>query len=106
VIRSVLYLRPRGGRQSEVVEFYRRHGVLERAADQDGCVSAELQLPTSGRGELLVTALWRDVDAYRSWLESPARAENADELGPLLDDFDSGVPGETYEIVLDSGSRR
>lgn len=105
MIRSVLYLRPRDGRHSEVVDFYRRHGVLERAAEQDGCVGAELQLSTSGHGEVLVTALWRDADAYRGWLENPARAENADELSRLIEGFDSGVSGETYEIVLDTEAR-
>ena len=106
MIRSVLYLRPRDGRQTDVVDFYRRHRVLERAARQDGCVGAELQLPTSGGGEVLVTALWRDADAYRGWLENPARAENADELQRLLEGFEAGVSGETYEIVLDVGPGR
>jgi len=102
VIRSVLYLRPRDARQGEIVDFYRRHRVLERAAAQEGCLGAELQLPTSGRGEVLVTALWRDSAAYRGWLENPARAQNAEELGRLVDGFDAGVSGETYEVVLDA----
>jgi heme-degrading monooxygenase HmoA len=106
VIRSTLYLRPRDGRHTEIVDFYRRHGVLERAVKHDGCLGAELQLPTSGSGEVLVTALWRDVDAYRGWLEHPARAENALELGRLVESFDAGISGETYEIVLDAGQRR
>jgi heme-degrading monooxygenase HmoA len=106
VIRSVLYLRPRGGRQIELVEFYRRHGVLERAVKQDGCLGAELQLPTSGRGEVLVTALWRDVDAYRGWLENPSRTESAAELERLLDGFEAELSGETYQIVLEAEPRR
>jgi heme-degrading monooxygenase HmoA len=106
VIRSVLYLRPRDGRQSEIVDFYRRHGVLERAVEQDGCLGAELQLPTSGSDALLVTALWQDVDAYRGWLENPARAQNAAELGRLVDGFDAGVSGETYDVVLNADPGR
>jgi heme-degrading monooxygenase HmoA len=106
VIRSVLYLRPRGGRSADIVDFYRRYGVLERAMKQDGCLGTELQLPTSGEGNVLVTARWRDVDAYQGWLENPDRALNADELGELVDDFHSGISGEIYEIVLDGrGSR-
>jgi heme-degrading monooxygenase HmoA len=100
VIRSVLYLRPRADNSAEIVDFYRRHRVLERAAHQDGCLGAELQLPTNGIGDVLVTALWRDVDAYRGWLDNPVRAENADVLGCLVENFDAGVSGETYEVVL------
>ena len=101
MIRSVLYLRPRDGRGAEIVDFYRRHRVLERALEQDGCLGAELQLPTSGSGEVLVTAVWRDDDAYRGWLENPVRVANADELSRLVERFDAGVSGQTYEIVLD-----
>ena len=105
MIRSVLYLRPRDALHSEVGDFYRRHRVLERAAAQDGCLRAELQVPTSGVGEVLVTALWRDADAYRGWLDNPARAQNAAELEALLEGFDAGASGETYEIVLDTEPR-
>jgi len=100
VIRSVLYLRPCADAGAEIVDFYRRHRVLERAAQQDGCLGAELQLPTKGSGDVLVTALWRDADAYRGWLDNPVRAENADVLGCLVENFDAGVSGETYEVVL------
>lgn len=106
MIRSVLYLRPRGGQAEKVVEFYRRRGVLERAVQQDGCLGAELQLPISGNGELLVTALWRDADAYRGWLENPDRAQGAPELDQLLEGFDAGISGETYQIVLEADPRR
>ncbi len=102
MIRSVLYLRPRDGCAAEIVDFYRRHGVLDRAVDQEGCFGAELQTATSGSGEVLVTALWRDTDAYRDWLESPARVENATELGRLVERLDAGASGATYEIVLDA----
>jgi heme-degrading monooxygenase HmoA len=102
VIRSVLYLRPRDARHEEIVDFYRRHGVLDRAAAQDGCLGAELQLPTSGRGEVLVTALWRDAAASRGWLDNPARAQNADELGRLIEEFDPRVSGQTHEVLLDA----
>ena len=46
MIRSLLYLRPRADDRAAIVDFYRRHRVLERAMQQDGCLGAELQLPT------------------------------------------------------------
>lgn len=106
MIRSVLTLRPRASDGAEIVDFYRRHRVLERALEQDGCLGAELQLPTSGVGDVLVTALWRDADAYRGWLENPERAVNAEELGRLVEGFDAGVSGATYEIVLQTEPTR
>jgi heme-degrading monooxygenase HmoA len=105
VIRSLLYLRPRAEDGAEIIDFYRRHRVLERAVQQDGCLGAELQLPTTGSGDVLVTALWRDADAYRGWLDNPVRAENADVLGSLVENFDAGISGETYDVVLRVGPK-
>jgi heme-degrading monooxygenase HmoA len=102
VIRSVLYLTPRDGDGRAIAEFYLRERVLERASEQDGCLGAELQLPLDGAGDVLVTALWRDADAYQGWLENPARAANADELARLVDDFDRGVRGDLYAVVVEA----
>jgi heme-degrading monooxygenase HmoA len=106
VIRSVLYLRPRDGRSAQIVDFYRHNHVLERAAQQDGCLGAELQVPLRGEGDVLVTALWRDADAYQGWLDNPDRSLNADQLGQLVEEFHSGISGETYEVVLDERGPR
>jgi heme-degrading monooxygenase HmoA len=101
VIRTLLYVDPREGDHQAVVEYYRRSGILERAAEVAGFVASELQVPAGGAGPVLVTALWRDAAAYERWLEHPARAEAAAELAPLVaGDFDAAVRGEVYEIVL------
>ena len=84
MIRSVLRLAARDGDAEAVVDFYRRYQLLERALKQDGCLEAELQVPTSRQGDLLVTALWRDEDAYRGWLDNPARREHVEELAQLV----------------------
>ena len=102
MIRSVLYLQPREGHGDEIAEFYRRHHVLERACEQEGCLGAELQLPASGDGPLLVTALWRDADAYQGWLDNPLRIANGDELAALVADFDGGVRGDLYEVAVEA----
>jgi heme-degrading monooxygenase HmoA len=102
VIRTVLYVDPREGDHQAVVEYYRRSGILDRAAEVEGFVSSELQVRADGTGPVLVTALWRDAAAYDRWLKHPARAEAAAELAPLVaGDFDSAVRGEVYEIVLE-----
>jgi heme-degrading monooxygenase HmoA len=105
VIRSVLYLTPRGGDGQAIVDFYRRHGVLDRAAEQDGCLGAELQLPATGSGDVLVTALWRNADAYQGWLDNPFRSANAEELAELVEGFDGEVRGALYEIAIEAPRR-
>jgi heme-degrading monooxygenase HmoA len=100
VIRSVLYLTPRGGDGRAVADFYRRHQVLERALEQDGCLGAELQLPVNGAGDVLVTALWRDAEAYQGWLDNPVRSASAGALAELVEGFDAGVRGAVYEVTL------
>ena len=80
VIRSVLYLEPKDGDYDAVVDFYRREDVLGRALRQPGCLGSELQVPTSGSGPILVTALWTDPEAYEGWVSSPVRAAGSAEL--------------------------
>jgi heme-degrading monooxygenase HmoA len=104
MIRSVLYLTPKHRGGGAIADLYRRRRVLEQALEQNGCLSAELQLPTSGRGDVLVTALWRDADAYQGWLDNPAREAHAGELAELVEDFDRGVRGDLYEVVVAVGA--
>jgi heme-degrading monooxygenase HmoA len=103
MIRSVLYLTPRGGDSAAIVEFYRRHAVLEQAARQDGFLGAELQVPVEGGGDVLVTALWRDAAAYDGWVANPARAAIAPQLAELVEgDLEAGTRGAVYEVALTS----
>jgi len=101
MIRSVLYLAPRGD-AGEIVDFYRRRRVLERACEQDGCLGAELQLPAEGTGAVLVTATWRDAAAYQGWLDNPDRTAGAEELAGLVQGFAEGIRGELYEVTLEA----
>jgi heme-degrading monooxygenase HmoA len=103
MIRSVLYLTPRGGDAGAIVEFYRRHAVLRQAAQQDGFLGAELQVPVEPGGDILVTALWRDAEAYDGWVANPARAAMAPQLAELVDgDLEAGTRGAVYEVALTS----
>lgn len=102
MIRSILYLQPRGGDAQAVADLYRRGRVLEVAVAQDGCLAAELQLPVNGSGPVVVTALWDTPEAYQRWVESPARAASSDELDELVEEPpDHSVhQGDLYEVVL------
>lgn len=107
MIRSVLSLDPKDGDYDAVVAFFRRHRILERAARIDGFVSGEVQVPKTESGPVLVTALWRDEEAYERWLASPERAETGEEFASLLQ-RGSGAPGrgEVYDVVLTHPERR
>jgi quinol monooxygenase YgiN len=101
MIRSILYLHPRDGDGSAVAELYRRGRILEVAVAQDGCLAAELQLPVTKSGPIVVTALWDAPEAYQRWLDNPARSEYSDELEALLDKpADLEIQGDLYELVI------
>ena len=101
LIRSVLYLKPKHGRHDAIVDYYRRRGVLDRALQQDGCLGAELQIPIVRPGPALVTALWRDENAYEDWVADPSRAADAHELGNVLNGgLQPSARGALYRLVF------
>lgn len=101
MVRSLLYLQPRDGDYDTLVDYYRRSRVLEDAAQVEGFISSQLHVPLEG-GPALVTALWRDPESYRRWIEHPARERSAAALGELVEGgLDAGTQGAVYEVVLD-----
>ncbi len=104
MVRSVLYLEPKNGDYDAVVELYRRDDVLGRASRQAGFIGSELQLPTSGTGPILVTALWQDEAAYGGWVSNPVRAAGSAALAGLVEGgLTEETRGETYSVVLSVG---
>jgi heme-degrading monooxygenase HmoA len=96
MVRSVLVLAARSGRRDEVVAMFARLDVLRASSEVPGFVGAELQVPTDGSDELLVTATWESADAYDSWLASPAR----ERIRPALEELLREPPSpRVYEIV-------
>lgn len=88
-----------------VVDYYRRAGVLERARRQDGCLGAALNVPRDGRGQVLVTALWRDAAAYDGWVANPTRKQDAEALAGLVEeDIHRGVRGVLYDVAIMVGA--
>jgi quinol monooxygenase YgiN len=98
--RSVLYMQPREGCREELINTWERLGVPERAIQQDGCLSVELQVPAEESAPVLITALWSDRSAYDGWLSNPWRAESTSELEPLLAEDPSGV---VYDVRIAAG---
>jgi quinol monooxygenase YgiN len=98
--RSVLSMQPREGMVEEVVTTFQRLGVPERAMNQDGCLSVELQVPVAHDGPVIVTALWADRTKYDGWLNNPWRDESGEVLYALLTEPPTGL---LYEVRVAAG---
>jgi hypothetical protein len=114
LIRTLLYLDPRKGDYSSLVDHFRTVGILERAARHSGCHGSEIQVPIARQGPALVTALWTSPAAYDTWRNDPWRIGSSAGLDALLEpraDTEK-VGGTLYRIVHsvtraggDAGSR-
>jgi hypothetical protein len=98
-VRSVLYLHPKNGDYAAILEFMRTEHVLELSRENGGYLGGSHNIPTSGKGPMLVLAAWREEADYRRWLASPVRAAMTPKLLPLLEG--EPVAGETYTIARD-----
>lgn len=99
--RSVLFLQPKPGCRSALIEAFARLDVPGNALKQDGCLGVELQAPSDQGAPLLVTALWTDREAYDGWLANPWRAEATAAIEPLLAEEPRG---SVYDVVLRAGN--
>jgi quinol monooxygenase YgiN len=99
--RSLLFMRPLEGRRDELIDLFERLGVPERALQQEGCLSVELQVAQEPSEPVLVTALWSDRDAYDGWLSNPWRERAGGELEALLTEPPEGT---VYDIRLAAGA--
>jgi quinol monooxygenase YgiN len=99
--RSLLYMQPLQGRREELIQLFERLHVPERALQQDGCLSVELQVAPEESERVLVTALWSHRDAYDGWLANPWREAVTPELEALLSEPPEGT---VYDIHLAAGS--
>jgi hypothetical protein len=101
MVRSVLYLQPRGDAHEALTDFYLRYDVLQTAVATVGCRSTELQIPLDGAGPALVTALWDDEAHYQRWIDHELRGNGGEELFALLDIGPDGVgAGSLYTVAL------
>jgi quinol monooxygenase YgiN len=86
VIRSVLQLRAKPGKESALETFYHEREIIKRARRFPGCQDATLlRSVDSGPATHLVIADWDDAAAYARWVADPYRASVAAELTDLLD---------------------
>ena len=100
-VRSFLVLQPRGGDYAALVAFFREHDVLGKSVQHAGAWSAELHVPLSRSGPVVVTAVWDSPEAYAGWRTHPIRAA----LPPIAQVVDEGdatpmVTSGVYEIAV------
>ena len=96
-IRSALYLYPKKGDYTAVLEFFRTERVLELSRESGGFLGASVNVPVSQAGPLLVIAAWREEADYLRWVASPVRAAFTPRLTELLER--EPVAGEMYSIA-------
>jgi heme oxygenase (mycobilin-producing) len=91
-------------------ELARRFAARAGAVDnQDGFEGFELLKPTDGRTTWLVVTRWRDEEAFRAWMNSPAfghghrsAAERAGE--PAAASAPVGISSELWSYEVAGGS--
>jgi len=100
-IRSLLVLEPRNGDYDALIALFREHDILGKAVQLAGAWSAEVHLPVSRSGPVVVTAVWDSAEAYAGWRNHPIRAE----LNPFMErivnlEAEPVIPSGVYEIVI------
>ena len=100
MIRTVLTLRVDPAKVAGVLDYYREYDVLQYSLDHSDAVASEISVAADGSGEILVTALWPDAEAYQGWIDNPWRETSNERLGELLRDAEVGA-GRIFEIDHD-----
>ena len=85
-IRSFLVLQPRDGDYARLVAFFKDNDVLGKSIRHAGAYSAEVHIPVSGTGPVVVTALWDSEEAYAGWRTHPIRDEMSPGMAQIIDD--------------------
>jgi hypothetical protein len=99
-VRSILLLQPRNNDYGALVALFNQHDILGLAIREAGCLGAELQVPVSNKGPVLVTAVWRTAEAYAGWRSHAVRARFSDDIERLTEPDASPVQAGLYTIVI------
>lgn len=94
---SLLRIRVRPGAAGDLVRAFQELEVFARSRESGGFLGGRLLTSVSDEDDVLVLAEWESAEAYRGWLDNPARAELASRLEPLL--AGEVTAGSLYEDV-------
>lgn len=99
MIRTVIYLSPKDGNTQALIDYFYSEKVLERSAEIDGFIDAELFSPTVGT-QIMVTATWENESAYQRWIDDPWRAASNERISELLEEVvGSDTRGASFESL-------
>ena len=98
-VRSLLLLQPRNNDYAALVALFNQHDILGLAIREAGCLGAELQVPVSATGPVLVTAVWRTAEAYAGWRGHPVRGRFTGDIERLTEPA-SAVQAGLYTIAI------
>lgn len=100
-VRSLLVLEPRNGDYDALISVFREYDILGKAVQLAGAWSAEVHVPLSRSGPVVVTALWDSSEAYAGWRNHPIRAE----LNPFMErvvnlEAEPLIASGVYEVAV------
>jgi heme-degrading monooxygenase HmoA len=105
-VRSVLLLQPRGGNYAALLAFFREHDILGLAVREAGCLSSEVQVPLSGAGPVMVTAVWQSADAYAGWRNHPVRNQFSGDMQRLTEPEAPPAASGLYTVAITADAAR
>ena len=84
-----------------MINMFREHDILGKAVLLAGAWSAEVHVPVSRGGPVVVTAVWDSPEAYAGWRAHPIRTE----LNPYMErvvnlEAEPVIPSGVYEIAI------
>jgi heme-degrading monooxygenase HmoA len=106
-IRSLLVLEPRNGDYGALIAMFRERDVLGKAVKLAGAWSAEVHVPLSRSGPVVVTAVWDSAEAYEGWRNHPIRAEMSPFMERIVDlEATPVITSGVYEVVISASRAR
>src|SRR5690348_10575557 len=99
-VRSVLLLQPRNNDYAALVGFFKQHDILGLAIREAGALSGEVQIPVSGSGPVVVTALWESEAAYAGWRSHPVRDRFSGDMQRLTEAEAAPISSGLYTVEV------
>jgi len=79
---------------------FRRHGILERAIQVEGCRALYLTADVGHDDLAHVVGVWDSPAAYQRWINHPQRGVGAADLHALMDaTWDPSAPGDVWNVL-------
>lgn len=100
MILTCLTLDLKSGSLGALEVVFRRHRILERAIQVEGCRSLYLTADAVSDARAHVVGVWDDEAAYQRWIGHPERGVGTDDLLALLSDtWEPSAPGEVWNVL-------